>query len=113
MSPSSEKRRWFRVAARFCVRSSPSFQKWVRSRTSRLRLCITENVTLAGLRRRRKSFRLHVLSSMMNKQIAGKLGLSEIAVKIHSRVIMRKMGAHMVAELMRRAEGSGLFATAS
>jgi FixJ family two-component response regulator len=46
----------------------------------------------------------HVASGLMNKQIAGEIGLSEITVKIHRSNLMRKLGAHTVAELVRIAD---------
>jgi FixJ family two-component response regulator len=45
-----------------------------------------------------------VVSGMMNKQIAGKLGLSEITVKVHRASIMRKMDAKSLAQLVRQAD---------
>lgn len=48
-----------------------------------------------------------VVSGMMNKQIAGKLGLSEITVKVHRASIMRKMEARSLAELVRQADALG------
>jgi FixJ family two-component response regulator len=49
-----------------------------------------------------------VSSGLMNKQIAGQLGLAEITVKIHRGHIMRKMGAKSLADLVRRAEALGI-----
>ena len=46
----------------------------------------------------------YVVSGMSNKQIAHQLGISEITVKVHRGSIMRKMEAHSIAELVRRAE---------
>jgi FixJ family two-component response regulator len=46
----------------------------------------------------------HIVSGLMNKQIAGKLDLSEITVKVHRASIMRKMGAKSLAELVRQAD---------
>jgi FixJ family two-component response regulator len=43
-------------------------------------------------------------SGLMNKQIAGQIGLSEITVKIHRGQAMRKMGARSFADLVRMAQ---------
>lgn len=42
-----------------------------------------------------------VSSGLMNKQIAGRLGVSDVTVKIHRGQVMRKMGARSVADLVR------------
>jgi FixJ family two-component response regulator len=49
-----------------------------------------------------------VTSGLMNKQVAGKLGLSEITVKIHRSSVMKKMGCQSLADLVRKAELLGL-----
>jgi FixJ family two-component response regulator len=40
----------------------------------------------------------------MNKQIAGKLSISEVTVKMHRGSVMRKLGAKSVAMLARMAD---------
>jgi FixJ family two-component response regulator len=49
-----------------------------------------------------------VTSGLMNKQVAGKLGLSEITVKIHRANVMKKMACQSLADLVRMAALLGL-----
>ncbi|MEJ2374411.1 MAG: response regulator transcription factor [Pseudolabrys sp.] len=49
-----------------------------------------------------------VAAGLMNKQIAGKLGVSEITIKVHRGSVMRKMGANSLAELVRMTETLGI-----
>jgi FixJ family two-component response regulator len=53
---------------------------------------------------REREVMAHIVSGLMNKQIAGKLNLSEITVKVHRASIMRKMQARSLAELVRQAD---------
>jgi FixJ family two-component response regulator len=57
--------------------------------------------------REREIFAL-VSSGLMNKQIAGELGMAEITVKIHRGRITKKMGAKSLADLVRMAEMLGI-----
>lgn len=49
-----------------------------------------------------------VVTGLMNKQVAARLGLSEITVKIHRGNVMRKMEAQSLADLVRMAEQLGI-----
>jgi FixJ family two-component response regulator len=49
-----------------------------------------------------------VTSGLMNKQVAGRLGLSEITVKIHRANVMKKMACQSLADLVRMAGLLGL-----
>jgi FixJ family two-component response regulator len=49
-----------------------------------------------------------VTAGLMNKQVAGELGVSEITAKVHRGNVMRKMGAHSLADLVRMADALGI-----
>jgi len=45
-----------------------------------------------------------VTSGLMNKQIAGEIGVSEVTVKVHRHNVMKKLGARSLADLVRIAD---------
>ena len=61
-----------------------------------------------SLTSREREIMAFVTSGLMNKQVAGELGLSEITVKIHRGHIMRKMNVRSLADLVRAAEALDL-----
>ncbi len=61
-----------------------------------------------ALSRREREVMALVVSGLLNKQVAGDLGISEITVKAHRGQVMRKMKADSVADLVRMAARLGL-----
>jgi FixJ family two-component response regulator len=57
----------------------------------------------AALSRREREVIELVLSGWLNKQIAAKLGITEITVKVHRGAMMRKMGANSFLDLVKIA----------
>ena len=54
-----------------------------------------------------------VASGLMNKQVAGEIGVTEITVKVHRGSVMRKMEATSLADLVRMADALGIRRPAS
>jgi FixJ family two-component response regulator len=48
-----------------------------------------------------------VVDGLLNKQIAHQLGISEMTVKIHRGLVMKKMRANSIADLVRMVEQMG------
>lgn len=62
----------------------------------------------ASLSGREREVMALVTSGLMNKQVGGKLGISEITVKAHRGRVMRKMKARSLADLVKMAASLGL-----
>ena len=57
-----------------------------------------------SLTARERDVMKHVTAGLLNKQIAGELGIQETTVKIHRHHVMEKMKATSLAELVRMAD---------
>jgi FixJ family two-component response regulator len=58
----------------------------------------------ASLTRREREVMALVVSGLLNKQVGGELGISEITVKAHRGQAMRKMKAYSLPDLVKMAE---------
>ena len=56
---------------------------------------------------REKQVMKWVCSGLMNKQIAAKMGISEITAKVHRHNMMKKLGLRSLPELVRLADSLG------
>jgi FixJ family two-component response regulator len=87
----------------------------VRSGIHRDRKARQERAELAGLRaslahltKREREVMSLVVSGLLNKQIALRLGTSEKTIKIHRRHVMQKMRAESLADLVRMSQKLGI-----
>jgi len=81
----------------------------------RSRMCLEEEATLQALRarhqalsRREREVMALVVRGLLNKQVSGELGISEITVKQHRGRMMRKMRTRSLPELVTIATRLGL-----
>ena len=62
----------------------------------------------ASLSRREQEVMALVVSGLLNKQVGGELGISEITVKAHRGRVMQKMQADSLADLVNMAARLGV-----
>jgi FixJ family two-component response regulator len=67
----------------------------------------------ASLTRRERDVMALVVSGLLNKQVGGELGISEITVKAHRGQVMRKMKADSLPDLVRMAARLGVRSTST
>jgi FixJ family two-component response regulator len=65
----------------------------------------------ASLSQREREVLALVVSGLLNKQVAGELGISEVTVKAHRGQVMRKMKADSFASLVNMAAALGIRAS--
>jgi FixJ family two-component response regulator len=83
----------------------------IRQSIERSRVALDREIQLRDLRNRYASLTPRerqvmglVVSGLLNKQVGGELGISEITVKAHRGQVMQKMKANSVADLVKMSE---------
>lgn len=83
----------------------------IREALERSRLALDHDAEMQGLwdcyvslTPRERQVMALVCSGLLNKQVGGELGISEITVKAHRGQVMQKMKANSVADLVKMAE---------
>jgi FixJ family two-component response regulator len=86
----------------------------IRNALQRSRLALAQNAEMQELRSRYASLTSRerqvmalVVSGLLNKQVGGELGISEITVKAHRGQAMQKMKANSLADLVKMAAKLG------
>jgi FixJ family two-component response regulator len=86
----------------------------------RSRRALEQEAKLKGLREnyasltpREREVMVLVVSGLLNKQVGGELGISEITVKAHRGQVMRKMKADSLAALVKMVATLGVPAAAT
>lgn len=77
-------------------------------RRERERAVVEIRVRLESLTAREREVMGFVVDGLMNKQIAPKLGVTEITVKVHRVNMMRKMKARSIVDLVGMADSLGI-----
>lgn len=87
----------------------------VRGAIERSRVALRRNSEMRALRncyesltQRERQVMALVVSGLLNKQVGGELGISEITVKAHRGAVMRKMKAGSLPDLVTMAERLGV-----
>jgi FixJ family two-component response regulator len=87
----------------------------IRGALERSQIALNEQSSMRALRdrydslsRREKEVMSLVVRGLLNKQVGGTLGISEITVKAHRGQVMRKMRARSLPELVSLAARLGL-----
>jgi len=82
----------------------------IRQALERSRIALAQEAELqelryryASLTPREREVMAFVVSGLLNKQVGGELGISEITVKAHRGQVMQKMKANSVADLVKMA----------
>jgi FixJ family two-component response regulator len=86
------------------IRESLERSRLALARTMEMRILWNRQALLT---RRERQVMALVVSGLLNKQVGGKLGISEITVKAHRHQVMQKMQADSLAELVRISERLG------
>ena len=96
---------------RRCAARTPSASAIERSRAAlrlRRRRCSALRNDYESLTPREREVMALVVSGLLNKQVGGELGISEITVKAHRGQVMRKMKADSLPDLVTMAALLGL-----
>jgi FixJ family two-component response regulator len=91
----------------------------IRQALERSRVVLSYQADMQALRQRQASLTPRerqvmalVVSGLLNKQVAGELGISEITVKAHRGKVMEKMKAGSLADLVKMASRLGVASAA-